>query len=236
MPRCPSCSAPFRDEPVTCSVCGRALAIPARPDAPAAVSLPAPPPWSWREHRPRRHRSRPGSALLGWVVFATGLVLVPNGAGMMLAGIAGLDAPIAASAPVLGVGFVLVALGWRMGRERRPVGPMAWLSRRLNVPGLVDSMRSSRPAGRPLSAARDPVRASAEARHAALGVAAGLAWLAAASFAVGFEVRWLPQWSWIVVLAVGAAAATVGGAVGGALVARDRARRGRAHHPAHPAR
>ncbi|MGZ4110054.1 MAG: TolB family protein [Actinomycetota bacterium] len=154
------------------------------------------------------------------MLVAFSLYLVFGGAGMALDAAGRHPAPPAEILIVLGIGFALFVLAWRMARERRPVGPAVWVSRLVNIPGLVDSTRSTRPARRGPSAMRDPDRAAGESRNAALGVAAGLAWLGAGIAAVRTEIKWFPPLSSLMFLAVGTAATTVLAAAAPTLLAR----------------
>jgi Tol biopolymer transport system component len=179
--------------------------------------LPGPP----GTDRPRRRRiKRPGAATLGWALVALSSYLVFGGAGLALGAGGRQPASPAGVLVLLAVGFALFVLAWRMARERRPVGPAVWASRLLNIPGLVDSFRSSRPVRRGPSAMRDPDRAVAESRSAALGIASGLAWLGAGIAAVRTEIKWFPPLSSLLFLATGTAVTTLLAAAAPSLLAR----------------
>jgi hypothetical protein len=200
---------------------------PRRPDlggaAPAVrVTISAP----WRlavlERVRRRFASIPGAARFGWLVFAFGLLWVLVGAANVIDPRNLTATPIAVRLAVLGVGFALVALGWRSARERRAVSVSRWAARLVNARGLASawSLHGSLPA--PPSRPRSPEHARVESRNAAFGVATGVAWLFSSLVAVGGIIRWFPPLPTIVVLSIGTPVVTAAGMIAGAwLVARS---------------
>jgi dipeptidyl aminopeptidase/acylaminoacyl peptidase len=172
--------------------------------------------------RPDVPARRPGAARLGWVLVAFALWLVSGGSDALIDDSARGESPMWVAACVLVGGFAMFVLGWRMARERRPVGPAVWVSSILNVPGLVESMRSSRPALHAPSSPREAARATLGSREAALGIACGLGWFVAGIASVRFEIRWFPPTSSLLFVALGTGAATLAGAAGAALTAAIR--------------
>jgi len=171
----------------------------------------------------RKRTKRPGAATLGWLLVAVSLYAAAFAAADA---IRLPDAPRLPAAQVVlevAIAFAAFVLGWRMARERRPVGPTVWLSRLLNIPGFVESVRSSRPVRRAPSAMRDSERARRETRNALRGVAVGIVWIGVAMVVVRLGIVSVPPLSSALALAITGSVATLAGAVLPNALARRRA-------------
>ena len=171
----------------------------------------------------RRVAGLPGAARTGWILFGFGLLFVWLTAFVVLDPNQRASASFDGAALFFGVGFGSVVIGWRAARERRPLGVLRWASKAINAPGLAESwrLRTTLPPAPP--APRDPERARAESRNAALGVATGLAWLCSSIVAIFGVIRWFPPRVTVGVLSLGVSVATAAGAIASAAFRRSSA-------------